>query len=147
MNVSPELLNANSATGHQLRLPGGLIGFPEHKSFELLYQEDQLPFRWMQLHGPDTVHFVVIESIGLIPGYEPQLFDEDASFLGIEDPSDALVINIVSVGHATPVTATVNLIGPIIINRRTGLARQVVLANHARFDARYPLVVAEPSAN
>ncbi len=143
MKVSPELLTADSASGHLIRLPGGLIGFPDHKSFELLYQPDQLPFRWMKLLGPDVVHFVVIEPGGIISGYEPELFDEDAAYLGITDPTDALVLNIVTVSHSEPVTATTNLIGPIIINRRTGLAKQVVLANHSRYDARHPLVVAE----
>jgi flagellar assembly factor FliW len=33
-------------------------------------------------------------------------------------------------------------VGPVIINRRTGLAKQVVLANHTRYSARHPLVTA-----
>ena len=143
MKVSPETLTADNASGNLLRLPDGLIGFPEHKSFDLLFQPDQLPFRWLRLYGPGTVQFVVIEPNGVVPDYEPELFDEDAAFLGISDPADALVLNIVTVKNTEPVTATVNLIGPIIINRRTGLAKQVVLANHSRYDARYPLVVAE----
>ena len=44
--------------------------------------------------------------------------------------------------RAQPPTATVNLVGPVIINRRTGLAKQVVLANHTRYSARHPLVTA-----
>lgn len=145
MKVSSEILTADSASGNLLRLPQGLIGFPQHQTFELLYQPEQLPFRWLRLHGPETVHFVVIEPGGLIPDYEPELFDEDAAFLGITDPNDALVLNIVTVGRSQPVTATVNLIGPIVINRRTGLGKQVVLSNHTRYDARFPLVVAEPA--
>jgi flagellar assembly factor FliW len=59
------------------------------------------------------------------------------------DPNDAMVLNIVTVSKSEPVTATANLIGPIVINRRTGLAKQVVLSNHAKYDARYPLVTTE----
>jgi flagellar assembly factor FliW len=145
MKVSPETLTADTATGNILRLPNGLIGFPEHHTFELFFQPDQLPFRWLRLHGPEVVHFVVIEPGGIIPDYEPELFDEDAAFLGITDPSDALVLNIVTVSHSEPVTATANLIGPIVINRRTGMGKQVVLSNHARYDARFPLVIAAAS--
>jgi len=145
MKVSSDPLTADNASGTMLKLPQGLIGFPEHHEFELLYQADQLPFRWLRLHGPSTVHFVVIEPAGLIPAYEPELFDEDAASLGIVDPADALLLNIVTVSNTEPVTATANLIGPIIINRRTGIAKQVVLANHTRYDARYPLVTAEPA--
>ncbi|MFA5262803.1 MAG: flagellar assembly protein FliW [Opitutaceae bacterium] len=145
MKVSSELITADTAAGHMLKLPQGLIGFPQHTSFELLYQPDQLPFRWMRLHGPEIVHFVVIEPQGIIPDYEPELFDEDAASLGITSPTDALVLNIVTVSHGAIASATANLIGPIIVNRRTGVAKQVVLANHSRYDARYPLVVAENS--
>jgi len=145
MKVSHEPLTADTASGNLLRLPQGLIGFPDHRTFELLFQPDQLPFRWLLLHGPQTVQFVVIEPSGVLGDYAPELFDEDAAFLEIKDPADALVLNIVTVKNTVPVTATVNLIGPIIINRRTGLAKQVVLANHSSYDARYPLVVAEPT--
>ena len=143
MKAGFELLTADNAAGHSLKLPNGLVGFPEYTSFELLFQADQLPFRWMRLLGPDEVHFVVIEPGGLIPDYQPELFDEDAAFLGIQDPTDALVLNIVTVTRTEPVSATVNLIGPIIINRRTGISKQVVLYNHAKYDARHQLVVGE----
>ena len=53
------------------------------------------------------------------------------------------MLNIVTVSRTEPVTATVNLIGPIIVNRRTGVGKQVVLSNHAHYDARFPLVVSE----
>lgn len=141
MNASPEMITADNASGQTLRLPLGLIGFPDSRTFELLFEPDQLPFRWLRLLGPEELHFVVIEPGGIIPDYQPELYDEDAAFLGIQDPSDALVLNIVTVNHTEPVTASVNLIGPIIINRRTGLAKQVVLSNHTRYDARFPLVV------
>jgi flagellar assembly factor FliW len=124
------------------RLLQGLIGFPEHTSFELLADPDQFPFRWLLLHGPETIQFVVIEPGGFIPDYELELFDEDAALLGISGSEDALILNIVTVGRAMPVTATVNLVSPVVVNRRTGLAKQVVLANHARYNVRHPLVTA-----
>lgn len=142
MKVSSELLTSDTAAGNVIRLPDGLIGFPEHKTFELFFQEDQLPFRWLRLLGPEPIHFVVIEPGGIIPDYEPELFDEDAAALGITGPDDALVLNIVTVSNTEPVTATANLIGPVIINRRTSVAKQVVLSNHSRYDARFPLVMA-----
>ena len=123
-------------------LPQGLIGFPEHKRFELFADPEQLPFRWLYLRGPDTVQFVVIEPTGVIPDYELELFDEDAAFLGIEKAEDVILLNIVTVSQTHPATATANLVSPVVINRRTGLAKQVVLANHARYNVRHPLVTA-----
>lgn len=123
-------------------LPQGLIGFPAHTSFELYVDPEQLPFRWLLLQGPETIQFVVIEPGGVIPDYELELFDEDAAQLGIAGPEDAFILNIVTVGRTQPATATVNLVSPVVVNRRTGLAKQVVLANHARYNVRHPLVTA-----
>lgn len=143
MKVSPDIIPtdpASSGSVQTLRLPEGLVGFPEHKSFELLYVPDQLPFIWLRLHGPDVLHFVVIEPAGIIPDYELELFDEDAALVGITDQADAMVLNIVTVKPGAQATATVNLAGPIIVNRRTGIAKQCVLANYSRYSAHHPLV-------
>jgi flagellar assembly factor FliW len=34
----------------------------------------------------------------------------------------------------------VNLLGPIVVNRRTRVGRQLVIANYSRFSAHHPLV-------
>ncbi|MBI2516349.1 MAG: flagellar assembly protein FliW [Opitutae bacterium] len=129
-------LHANSFT-----LPQGLIGFAHYTRAELLYLPDHLPFLWMKLHSPtDSVHFIVIEPAGLVQGYEPELFDEDAAALGLADPSEAMVLNVVTLQNQRPIEATVNLVGPIIVNRRTRIGRQLVVANYFRYSAHHPLV-------
>lgn len=142
MKVSPEHspIDLDSSTAQRLSLPEGLVGFPEYKTFELLFKADELPFIWLHLHGPEPLHFVVIEPGGIIPDYELELFDEDAAFLGIVDSADTMVLNIVTVRPGVTATATVNLAGPLIINRRTGIAKQCVLANYSRYSAHHPLV-------
>lgn len=140
--TSDTLLVAPEDIAHPpvLSLPQGLVGFPEYKSFELVADPEEAPFRWMLLHGTVPLQFVVIEPAGIIADYELELFDEDAAFLGITESSDAYVVNIVTVGRTQPATATVNLVSPVVINRRTGLAKQVVLANYSRYNVRHPLV-------
>ncbi|HWA87193.1 MAG TPA: flagellar assembly protein FliW [Opitutus sp.] len=121
-------------------LPGGLIGFANHRRAELLYFPDHLPFLWLRLHGPDMLHFVVIEPGGLIPGYEPEIFDEDAASLDLANPAEAMILNIVTLHRQVPFEASVNLIGPLIVNRRTRQARQVVISNYSRYSAHHRLV-------
>ena len=125
-----------------LTFPTGLVGFPEHHRGEVFHLADQLPFQWLRLHGPEPLHFVVIDPTGIVLDYAPELFDDDAAALGITESADALLLNIVTVREDRDCTATVNLVGPIIINRRTGVARQVVVANHSIYNARHPLVTA-----
>jgi flagellar assembly factor FliW len=138
---SPQLQDLEAPPILDLSFPNGIVGFPEHRRGEIFHFVDQLPFQWLRLHGPTPLHFVVIDPAGLLPDYTPELFDDDANALGITEASDALLFNIVTVRDQSS-TATVNLVGPIIVNRHTGVARQVVVANHALYSARHPLVTA-----
>lgn len=143
MKVLPDLVPTDfeKSPANAFTLPQGLIGFRDYTRAELLYQPDHLPFLWMKLHGPrDAIHFIVIEPAGLIPGYELELFDEDAASLDLSDPAEAMVLNIVTLRQQNPTDATVNLVGPIVVNRRTRTARQLVISNYSKFSAHHPLV-------
>ncbi len=125
----------------ELQFANGIVGFPQHHRGEVFHLADQLPFQWLRLHGPDPLHFVIVDPAGLVADYAPELFDNDAAALGIATAEDALLLSIVTVrGEGPASTATVNLVGPIVVNRHTGQARQVVIANHGHYSARHPLV-------
>lgn len=143
MKVLPELYptDFDVPPANEILLPQGIIGFADYKRAELLYMPDHLPFLWMKLHSAtDSVHFIVVEPGGLIPGYEPEIFDEDAMQLDINNPAEAMVLNIVTLRQQTPVDATANLIGPLIVNRRTRVGRQLVISNYSRYGAHHPLI-------
>ena len=126
---------------NNFELPQGLIGFKDYTRAELLYVPDHLPFLWLKLHrGAESVHFIVIEPGGLVPDYAPELFDADAAALELNDPSEAMLLNIVTLRQHNPLDATINLIGPVVINRRTRVGRQLVIANYSRYSAHWPLV-------
>jgi len=86
------------------------------------------------------VHFIVIEPGGLVAGYSPELFDADAEGLDLKDAAEAMVLNIVTLRQQNPLDATINLVGPIVMNRRTRIARQLVIANYSQYSAHWPLV-------
>ncbi len=143
MKFQPELYPQDVAAvpTNAFTLPDGLLGFRDYTHAEMLYNADQLPFLWMKLTGPSgSVNFVVLEPGIILPGYEIELFDADAESLGISDPADAMVLNIVTLNPRFPQAATVNLIGPVVVNRRTLVGRQVVIENHTRYSARHPVV-------
>lgn len=124
----------------ELKFPAGIIGFPEHARGEIFHFAEQLPFQWLRLHGPTLLHFVVIDPLSVVPDYAPELYDEDAKALGIVDAADAVVFSIVTVRDQGD--TTINLVGPIIANRHTGAARQVVIANYNQYNARHALITA-----
>jgi len=130
-----------SPVANHFSLPQGLIGFKDYTRAELLYLPDHLPFLWLKMYrGTESVHFIVIEPAGLVPGYVPELFDADAEGLGLRDSSEAMLLNIVTLRHQSPLDATINLVGPIVMNRRTRIARQLVIANYSQYSAHWPLV-------
>jgi flagellar assembly factor FliW len=146
MNVQPDLYPSDLETlaSNAFSLPQGIIGFGDCRRAELNYMPEHLPFLWMKLQGPNgPINFVVLEPGGIIPNYELEVFDNDAETLAISDPSEAMVLNIVTLQQQSPLDATVNLIGPIIINRRTRIGRQVVIANYSKYSARHILVQKE----
>lgn len=143
MKVMPELYptDLDAPSSNAFTLPSGLIGFEQYQQAELLYQSDSLPFLWLKLIGPtDNLHFVVIEPGGIISGYEPELFEDHAATLGLNNPAEAMILNIVTLQRQNPLEATVNLVGPIVINRRTRVGRQLVISNYSRYSAHHSLV-------
>lgn len=143
MKVIPDLAptDFDVPAANEFQLPQGIIGFPEHRRAELLYMPDHLPFLWMRLHGADTISFIVLEPGGIVPGYEPEIFETDAEQLGIINPAEAMILNIVTLKQQRhPVEATVNLVGPLVINRRTRIGRQLVISNYSKYSAHHLLV-------
>ncbi len=148
MKVLPDIpppAPAQPPAANHFELPQGLIGFKEYTRAELLYVPDHLPFLWLKLQrGAESVHFIVIEPGGLVPEYTPELFDADAEALDLHDPAEAMLLNIVTLRQHSPLDATINLIGPVVVNRRTRVGRQLVISNYSKYSAHWPLV--EPTA-
>lgn len=120
-----------------VHLPLGLLGFEPIKRYALLVNPNETPFRWLQVLDQPDLAFLVLPALEVFPDYEPDVPAEDVKFLGLNSPDDALVFNIVTLSAKG--SATVNLKGPIVINRFTLTGKQVVLANAARYSIQQPL--------
>ena len=128
----------------EVRLPMGLLGFEKMKEYLLIANPGEEPFGRLQVKGDASIAFVVLNPFLIVPDYHPDIPEADVEFLGLHDPQDAMVLNIVTVhkeGHAT-----MNLKGPIVINRNTGTGKQVVIANGADYSVQHPLLVSEAAA-
>jgi flagellar assembly factor FliW len=120
-----------------IRMPLGLLGFEQCKRFTLYTRPAEEPFLRLQAVGNPKLGFLVISPFIALPEYQPTIPNEDARFLGLEGPEDALIVNIVTVRG--PKEATVNLKGPIVLNRRTLTAKQVIPLNAPNFSVAHPL--------
>ncbi|WP_194420306.1 flagellar assembly protein FliW [Microbacterium abyssi] len=68
----------------------------------------------LYLVDPDTV----------LHDYAPVLTDEQTAELSLESPDDAMLL---VVAHPSAEGVSVNLLAPVVVNRGTGVASQVIL--------------------
>ena len=125
----------------EVGLPMGVLGFEQIKAYLLIANPGEEPFEWLQVKDNAALAFVVIDPFLVVVDYQPDIPQADVEFLGLEDPQDAVLFNIVTL-HG-PNRATVNLKGPVVFNRRTLVGKQVVLANAAAYSIQHPLSVGE----
>lgn len=123
-----------------IRLPSGLLGFEHLRDYVLLANPADEPFLWLQVLDDPHLAFLVVPPLSLLPQYRPDLSDDDVRCLALERPEDASVLCVVTIRG--PHEATMNLKGPIIVNRRTQVGRQVIPTNAADFSVEHPLPLA-----
>ena len=119
-----------------ISMPLGLLGFEQVKKYVLLVTPEEEPFLWLQMLDNPNQGFVVISPSAAVPGYAPDIPEADIEFLNIKSSADALVLNIVTVRNGQ---ATVNLKGPIAINRHTLVGKQCIPTNVAEFALQHPI--------
>ena len=120
-----------------ITLPMGLLGFEQVKHYTLLGSAEEAPFLWLQMVEDPSLAFLVVSPSVVLNCYEPDISEEEVKFLDLADPKDALLFNIVTV-HPNG-EATVNLKGPIVVNRRTLIGKQVVPLNAAHYALHHPV--------
>lgn len=123
------------------RMPTGMPGFEQIKDYTLTTNPAEQPFAWLQAQDDSALAFVVIDPFVARPDYQPEIPQADVDFLKLKQPDDALLLAVVTIHDDQ--RATVNLKGPIVINRHTHVAKQVIIANAAAYSVTHPLPVAE----
>jgi flagellar assembly factor FliW len=142
MNCADKIDMETLATpkANEVRLPAGLLGFEHIKDYVLLANPAEQPFAWLQVKDNAALAFIVIDPYIAVPEYKPNVSQLEIENLGLQNIDDALLLNIVTL-HANN-RATMNLKGPIVINRHTHIGKQIVIANASDYSVQHPLPVA-----
>ena len=146
LNLQDDLPNssdAEPATRNEVSLPQGLFGFPDIRSMELVFDKEELPFMWLREQVQDGLAFVVLEPGGIVQNYAVEISDADIQILGISGSEDTMILNIVTISSEHPGKISLNLVGPIIVNRTTLVAKQCIINNHEEFSARHMIDVGD----
>ena len=122
-----------------IQFPLGLLGFEQVKNYVLLTNPGEEPFMWLQMLDGTHKSFLLVSPFLVSRDYQPDIADDDVEFLGLTGPADALVVNIVTLRGGGQ--ATVNLKGPIVINRHTMVGKQVIPNNVSQYALNHPLPV------
>jgi flagellar assembly factor FliW len=139
MNTVEMDIDAPPAHGSEtvIHLPAGLLGFERNKKFLLRTNPEDDPFHWFQVFDDPAIAFLVVSPFEVMANYQPDISGEDVQFLQIESPEDAFLLNIVTLRpHGR---STINLKGPIVINRFSLVGKQVILSNAAEYSVQHPL--------
>jgi flagellar assembly factor FliW len=107
--------------------PQGLFGFEDFTDYVLLDAEQQ-PFYWLQSLDKEQTAFVLINPFLIRPDYEVNIGNDELADIGIDSPGKALIFAIVTIPpDGGPMT--VNLQGPLTINRETHRGKQIILVD------------------
>lgn len=109
--------------------PAGLIGFPDAIRYVMLDHDRETPLKWLQSADDGSLAFVIINPGVIKPEYQVVIEPEEIAELGAYAESDLLVFVILTVPADDPRHVTANLRAPIVLNRRTQLAKQVILGD------------------
>ena len=113
-------------------------GFPESKRFILLPNKPDSPFMWLQsLDAPDLA-FVIVQADFLEIDYAPPIPTGVQEELHIETKNDQEILLILTIPQGKPQEMTANLLGPVVINTKERLARQIVLDPN-KYDLCWPV--------
>jgi flagellar assembly factor FliW len=122
-----------------IQLPYGLLGFERVNNYVLLTRPNEEPFLWLQMLDGARHAFLVVSPFVAVPDYQPDIAEDDVSFLELTTPDEAQLVNIVTLrGNGR---ATINLKGPVVINRHTKVGKQIIPTNAAQYSVHHPLPV------
>lgn len=117
----------------------GLFGFEDVEEYVLLDYEEGSPFYWLQARRIPEIAFLLVNPALIVEDYRLEVDQGDLETLEIESEEDILLFSIVTLND-DPAKTTINLLGPIVINKKTHFAKQMISTNE-KYSVRQPLQV------
>jgi flagellar assembly factor FliW len=132
MNVPAEAL---------LTFPSGLLGFPDWTRYVMLDHDTDAPFKWLHCMDEASLAFVVIDPALFNPNYQVTISPEARIEVEGSETDGLSLVVILTIPSDDPSAVTANLRGPLLMNPRTRLCKQLVLTED--YPTRYPVFSAQ----
>ncbi|HEU4685417.1 MAG TPA: flagellar assembly protein FliW [Nitrospira sp.] len=124
--------------------PSGLLGFLDQRRYVILDHDTDAPFKWLQSVDEPGLAFVIIDPADVASGYSIKFLPETLAEIHATEQDPLSVAVILTIPSEDPAAVTANLRGPLVMNRRTRLGKQVVLADG--YPTRHPVFPTGASA-
>lgn len=128
----------------ELTFPEGLVGCPEWQHFVLESGPDLAPVVLLNSTDEPALSLPAVNPWLVRSDYAPVLGEADRLALAPESEADLQWLAVLNI-QPEPLVMTANLLGPLVVNRRTGQARQVILSNSG-YAAAHPVRVLDAPA-
>ena len=116
----------------------GILGFEDIHNFFLLDTEEGSPFYWFQALEEPEIAFIIIDPRFIEPEYKLDIDKKELDDMEVDNEEDLLIFSIVTI-YEKPEDITVNLLGPIVINKKNLMAKQVINQNDT-YLIKHPLI-------
>jgi flagellar assembly factor FliW len=120
-----------------LTFPSGLLGFPESRRYVMLDHDTEAPFKWLQSLDEPALAFVIIDPDLLLADYHIEVAGDALAEVQGSEADELATAVILTIPSDDPGRMTANLRGPLLMNQRTKLCKQLVLSDE--FPTRHPL--------
>jgi flagellar assembly factor FliW len=120
-----------------LTFPSGLLGFPDQRRYVMLDHDTEAPFKWLQSLDEPALAFVIMDPCLFHANYRIEASHEAMSEVQGRETKEMSTAVILTIPSDDPGRITANLRGPLLINPRTKLGKQLVLSDE--FPTRHPL--------
>lgn len=127
-----------------LTFPSGILGFPDCRRYVILDHDTDAPFKWLQSLDEPGLAFVILDPAFFHPEYDVQVPNEALLEVDGKDNEELIVSVLLTIPSNDPTGITANLRGPLLMNPRTKLCKQLILSDS--YPTRFPLFSHKPSA-
>lgn len=124
-----------------VEFPEGIPAFEQETRFVLIERPESAPLIYLQSLSNADLSFATLPAKCVDADYRLQLTEEDFAFLGSPEVREEEVLCLVILTVTDKDMPTVNLKAPVVIQRRTRRARQVIQFESG-YSFRHPLPVA-----
>jgi flagellar assembly factor FliW len=126
-----------------LVFPEGLIGFEDCTRYAIVDRPKNKPVWWLQSLDRPEIAFILTDPAAVVANYQPPVPRSDLRQLSLASLDEA-ELHVMLIVTADPKEITANLLGPLLINPRERLGKQVVLRS-TDYSPVHPLAQPAPA--